>query len=87
VSPHQTSLLNTICKHYSTDWCHICGRRRTDLVDVVFPENAEHTYLGSRPVNQKNYLRLCGACAAVIVQVSQGRGDKAARESAPEDQG
>ena len=55
--------------HHSIDWCHICGERSAPLVDVWYPENAEHGGHDSR------YIRICAQCAQRLVQASNLRPD------------
>lgn len=38
------------------DWCHLCGSRRTDLMEIWYPENAEH---GGR---KNRFIRICYEC-------------------------
>ncbi len=45
-----------INRHYRDDWCHVCGRRTEPLIDVRYPENAEHGGPDSR------YIRICLTC-------------------------
>jgi len=42
------------------DWCHLCGVRRDGLVEITYPENAEHSNIGNK------YVRMCGVCVGKI---------------------
>lgn len=50
-----------ILKHAPNDWCHICGNRGNDTVDVWYPENAEHDKEDTK------YIRICVNCAEKIL--------------------
>lgn len=54
--------------HYCNDWCHLCGKRQDELVDIWYPRNAEH----AGPNVQ--YIRICGECGEAIRRVSK-KGD------------
>lgn len=51
-----------IWKHAPNDWCHICGDRSNDTVDVWYPENAEHD-----KEDTMKYIRICMNCAEKIL--------------------
>ena len=40
------------------DWCHLCGERTEPLLDIFYPENAEHH---PRTIDGK-YIRICKDC-------------------------
>jgi hypothetical protein len=56
--------------HASRDWCHICGRRTDLLVDVFYPDNAEHYRRRRRGTGSERYIRICALCAADIQRVA-----------------
>jgi len=58
--------MSTLHKHESNDWCHICGLRRDELVDVWFPKDAEHD------IYLTEYIRICSACAGAMEKVANG---------------
>ena len=45
-----------ILRKDSEDWCHLCGDRTRPLVDVWYPENAEHDD------DETEYIRICKGC-------------------------
>lgn len=45
-------------KHTSKDWCHLCGTRSYNLVDIWYPSNSEHP----NPTEPDNYIRICKSC-------------------------
>lgn len=49
------------------DWCHLCGKRESLLVDCFYPKNAEHG--GPKDV----YLRVCFECVVVMLDVIDER--------------
>jgi hypothetical protein len=49
------------------DWCHLCGKRKQNLVDIWYPRNAEH---GN---NNSEYIRICGRCGEMISDTARGR--------------
>jgi hypothetical protein len=56
----------TFSKHISEDWCHLCGSRSANCVDISYSENAEHN-----PTNRGRYVRICANClhtAFIIVR-------------------
>ena len=64
-----------ISKHVSEDWCHICGGRSADNVDIWFPPNAEHQsqdrpHVGACVGN--GFIRICAACGEDIRRVGAG---------------
>ena len=60
----------TISKHGSQkDWCHICGARSDNTVDVWYPQNAEHATKKQHKAQigpDILYVRICGECAVLI---------------------
>jgi hypothetical protein len=48
----------------SGDWCHICGNRSDENVEVRWPENAEHSV---SPLT--NYARICRGCIMAALGV------------------
>ena len=46
------------------DWCHICGNRQPEIVDVWYPRHAEH----GGP--NDSYIRICRDCGERIAQVA-----------------
>ena len=42
--------------HESGDWCHVCGKRHYEAVDIFYPDNAEHEK------KDKKYVRICSLC-------------------------
>ena len=38
------------------DWCHICGARSFDNLEIFYPRNAEHKD------GHERYIRICGGC-------------------------
>ena len=56
----------------SEDWCHICGGRSEENVEIWYPANAEHQRV-DRPIKgPDHYLRICAACGADIRRVGKG---------------
>lgn len=49
----------TMSKH-KHDWCHVCGHREKDLVDVWYPPNAEHALRDD--ADETEYIRICENC-------------------------
>ncbi len=49
-------------KHYTNDWCHLCGKRKDTCVDIWYPQNAEHEK------NDTCYVRICSECARKILE-------------------
>jgi len=39
------------------DWCHICGKRKDKLCDVMFSNNDE---------DSTEYMRICSECVNLI---------------------
>ncbi len=70
------------------DWCHVCGNRENALVDISYPDNAEHSD------KDMEYIRICAACIedarsiftkeGIIAKRSLGN---LGRESSPEKHG
>lgn len=61
-----------IRKQWTTgkDWCHICGRRSKENVEIDYSRNAEHydTY--------ENYVRLCKNCVQRLNEVFSEEGGR-----------
>jgi hypothetical protein len=51
---------------YGTDWCYFCGQRKARLVEVFFPENAEHEKKCTTP-ETADYVRFCRECMAILL--------------------
>ena len=64
----------TIAPHYGKDpdWCYLCGKRRTDCVDI---RGLEVSRLLAMPnpfeAIPLQYLRICGACAGTIAETAE----------------
>lgn len=52
-------------KHVTWDWCHLCGARSQENVDVSYPRNAEHGGPDSE------YIRICRSCGERIAGEAQ----------------
>lgn len=57
------------------DWCHLCGKRSDQCVEIHYPDNAEHDppVTGPRPnhpMGSVHYIRICGSCGARIAVVA-----------------
>jgi len=46
---------------HKNDWCHVCGFRVKRLVDVSYPENAEHPH-----GDVMEYFRVCSDCISAM---------------------
>jgi hypothetical protein len=69
----------------SWDWCHICGTRTEKCVEIAYPTNAEHQFLGARGAGSKGekgkFLRICADCGETIVKIGNGEIDSADRNN------
>lgn len=56
-----------ISKHETTlpDWCHLCGVRSYTLVDIRYPDNAEHE------THNVHYIRICKECGLRIAEIAE----------------
>ena len=43
--------------HSTKDWCHLCGKRSTPLLDIWYSKNAEN-----HPKDSSKYIRICKNC-------------------------
>jgi len=52
------------------DWCHICGKRNFNNVDVLYAKNAKH---GTAHLHSKfsKYIRICKMCAYQILYLDE----------------
>lgn len=50
---------------HGNDWCHICGKRKSELADIWYPKNAEHEK------EETEYIRICYECVVLIRKVLQ----------------
>lgn len=48
-----------ISKHAGNDWCHICGKRSYENIDIRYPKNAEHD------IENTEYIRICSNCIKI----------------------
>jgi len=49
--------------HSEGDWCHLCGVRGPQTLDISYADNAEH------PVkHQAKYVRICGGCVKQMLR-------------------
>lgn len=63
-------------KHVSAakNWCHFCGERTRNSVNVWWAENAEKdTLLGAKMADHAGrYVRICFKCGERICRISKG---------------
>lgn len=57
-----------ISDHVSTDWCHLCGNRSRNNVDISYPGNAEHN------TGRMKYVRICQICLLKAIDVIKKEG-------------
>lgn len=55
--------------HTEHDWCHLCGKRTSLLVDVWYPENAE------RETAKAHYIRICNGCLTTMAEMCRTAGE------------
>jgi hypothetical protein len=67
------------------DWCHICGTRQDNCVEIQYPRNAEHQFLSEdteySPDLKVNYLRICADCGKTTFRVGNGEMTSAVRNN------
>lgn len=56
--------------HVTIDWCHLCGERVPNTVDIDYAANAEHDKVRTK------YIRICVYCADRIGAISRGERDR-----------
>jgi hypothetical protein len=66
------------------DWCHLCGTRQGQNVEIWYPVNAEHQrqdspHKGASRVN--GFLRVCADCGETIARIGRGEIDRAVRNN------
>lgn len=59
--------------HEAVDWCHLCGRRSDQTVDVWYPADAEHDPAAQPgpPHAARRYLRVCAPCGRRIADTAR----------------
>jgi hypothetical protein len=69
----------------SWDWCHICGERQGNCVEVEYPRNAEHEFLGDggdySGGDVGRFVRMCADCGETIVRIGRGEIEEAVRNN------
>ena len=69
----------------SLDWCHICGTVQDKNVEIVYPTNAEHQWLGKHGEGShggpRKFLRICADRGETIVRIGRGAMAEAARNN------
>ena len=69
----------------SWDWCHICGTRQGNCVEIVYPSNAEHQFSGDHGDGSEGdggkFLRICADCGETIVRIGRGEMTDAVRNN------
>jgi hypothetical protein len=69
----------------SWDWCHVCGTRQGHNVEISYPSNAEHQYVGAdgkcSPGDKGKFLRICADCGETIARIGRGEIKQAVRNN------
>jgi hypothetical protein len=65
----------------SWDWCHFCGTRQRENVEVWFPDNAEHELVDVPIRGAQHFHRICADCGAAIAAVGRGERDDCVRNN------
>jgi hypothetical protein len=64
----------------------VCGTRQGNNVEISYPSNAEHQYLGADgkglpPGDNGKFLRICADCGETIVRIGRGEIGEAVRNN------
>lgn len=70
--------MSTLNKCVHEDWCHVCGIRRNQIVNIWYPENAEHD------PDPKQRIRICVVCADLVYRVAKGMLPPVVETASPE---
>ena len=71
----------------SWDWCHICGTRQDNCVEISYPSNAEHQFVGENgSSSERRQRKVCQAaadCGETVVRIGRGELEIAVRTIRP----
>ena len=69
----------------ASDWCHICGTVQETNVEIDYPTNAMHQFMGhgddGAECDEGRFLRICVDCGETVVKTARDEIKQAVRNN------